>query len=151
MTLMKTRVPACTLFLLLSLGCTKHNEAHNRLNGTWKSNRDATVALAFEKDPRWTNATPEKVERFKNIFGNMTITYSNGIAFSKFQGTESTFNYKFAEIGSNYLVIHVKGGLMGDQDSKLTFAEGGRSYWVNSKSPIGSHISERFDRVENSR
>ena len=56
------------------------------LQGTWRSNREATVAAAFHHDPRWTNAPPKKVARFREMFGDMTVTYYNGIATSSFCG-----------------------------------------------------------------
>ena len=41
--------------LALVAGCSRDDA---RLQGTWRSNRNATVAAAFQRDPRWTNAAP---------------------------------------------------------------------------------------------
>jgi len=72
------------LILILGFlaGCARDD---TRLHGEWRSNRDATVAAAFQRDPRWTNAAPEKVERFRDMFGHMTVIYSNGMATSSFR------------------------------------------------------------------
>src|SRR4051794_40089639 len=60
------------LFLIVGFlgGCATDDP---RLQGAWRSNRDATVATTFQRDPRWTNAPPEKVQRFKDMFGRLTI------------------------------------------------------------------------------
>ena len=74
----RSRTMRFTLFIFvvaLVAGCARDDA---RLQGTWRSNREATVAAAFQRDPRWTNAAPEKVERFGDMFGHMTITYSKG-------------------------------------------------------------------------
>ena len=76
-----------------------------RLHGTWHSNRDATVAAAFQRDPRWTNSPPERVERFRDIFGHMTITYSNGVQTADYKGEVESFRYRVVDRGADYVVI----------------------------------------------
>src|SRR5512133_4182295 len=73
-----------------SVGCAKSDP---RLSGTWRSNREESVADAFRRDPRWTNASPEKIERFRDMFGHMTLSYSNGTVTTSCRGEERSLRY----------------------------------------------------------
>jgi len=126
-------------------GCTRDDA---RLQGTWRSNREATVAAAFEHDPRWTNATPEKVERFRELFGHMIITYSEGTMLANYRGEISSFSYRVLERGSNYVVIHSDALGDAERDIRIRFVDGDTGYWIDA-SPLGNGIRERFDRVKN--
>ena len=134
--------PIILLFLLL--GCA-HDDP--RLQGTWHSNRDATVAAAFKHDPRWTNAAPERVERFRDIFGHLTITYSNGMQTANFRGEVETFPYRVIERGSDYVVIRSDATLDKGRDIRIRFVDGNTGYWIDT-GPLGNGLEERFDRVE---
>ena len=133
--------------LILSIGllagCSKDDA---RLQGTWRSNREATVAAAFERDPRWTNAAPEKVERFREIFGQMTLTYSKGVVTSSYRGEVGSFGYRVVERGTNFVVIRTDGGLDEGRDVKMRFVDGDKAYWVEA-GPPAEGLQERFDRV----
>lgn len=131
------------LVLVLVAGCTR-DEA--RLQGTWRSNRDATVAAAFQRDPRWTNATPEKIERFRSLFGHMTVTYSKGTMTSDYRGEVGSFSYRVLEHGSNFVVIRSDAPLERDRDIRIRFVEGDSAYWIET-GPLGNGNEERFDRV----
>src|ERR1035437_3737685 len=91
------------IFVLALVGGCARDDA--RLQGTWRSNQDATVAAAFQHDPQWTNAPPEKVERFRDMFGRMTVTYAKGTTTSDYRGEVHTFPYRVLASGSNYVVI----------------------------------------------
>jgi hypothetical protein len=132
------------LVLLLVAGCA-HDDA--RLQGTWHSNRDATVAAAFERDQRWTNAPPDKVARFKDLFGYMTVTYSNGVATSEYRGEVGLFRYKVIESGTNYVIVDFDTPIK-QRETRITFVKGDASYWLDT-GPLGSGLQERFDRVQN--
>jgi len=137
------RLTPFILFLALVAGCSRDD---SRLQGTWRSNRDATVAAAFQRDPRWTNATPEKVERFRDMFGHMTITYSKGTMTSDYRGEAGSFLYRVLERGSNFVVIRSDAPLDKDRDIRIRFADGD-SYWIDT-GPLGNGLEERFDRVK---
>jgi hypothetical protein len=124
------------LILVLLVGCA-HDDP--RLPGTWHSNREATVAAAFQRDARWTNAPPERVERFRDLFGHLSITYSNRVATTDFRGKVETFRYRVVRRGDDFVVLD---GPLGEY--RIRFVDGGRSYWVDS----GFGIEERFDRVQ---
>jgi hypothetical protein len=126
--------------LALVVGCA-HDDV--RLHGTWHSNQEATVAAAFERDPHWTNAIPAKIERFKDMFGHMSITYSNSLATSDFRGEVGSFRYRVIESGTNYVIVHFDTPInLGD--TRITFTKGDRSYWIDT-----GGVQERFDRVQN--
>jgi len=133
------------LVLALVAGCA-HDDA--RLHGTWHSNREATVAAAFERDPRWTNAAPAKVERFKDMFGHMSITYSNGIATTDSHSEVESFRYRVVSRGSDYVVIHADTPIDKNRDIRITFVDGGAGYWIDTGA-LGFGLQERFDRVQN--
>jgi hypothetical protein len=128
---------------VLTAGCTREI----RLEGTWHSNRDATVAAAFQRDPRWTNAPTEKVERFKDLFGHMTITYSKGTATTDCLGVVGSFSYRVLESGSNFVVIHSDAPLDKDRDVHIRFVDGDRGFWIDT-GPLGEGLEERFDKVK---
>jgi hypothetical protein len=126
------------LVLVFVAGCA-HDDA--RLHGTWRSNRDATVAAAFQLDPRRTNAPPERVERFRDLFGHMTITYSNRVATTDFRDKIETFHYRVVSRGNDSVTLRPDGPF---GDYRIRFVDGGGSYWIDS----GFGIEERFDRVQ---
>ena len=133
--------PFILAFGLLA-GCATKDDS--RLQGTWRSNREATVAAAFQRDPRWTNAPPEKVARFSEMFGQMVVTYSNGMASSTFRGETGSFRYRVVQGGSDFIVIRSDAPMDKGRDIRLRFADSGRAYWITS--PFGPE--ERFDRVD---
>jgi hypothetical protein len=138
------RFASFILALALVTSCA-HDDA--RLHGTWHSNRDATVSAAFERDPRWTNATPAKIERFKDLFGHMSITYSNGIATTHIQSEVGSFRYKVIESGTNYVIVHFD-TVIDQGDTRITFIDGGAGYWIDTGA-LGFGMQERFDKVQN--
>jgi hypothetical protein len=139
-----TYIPA-VLFLLV--GCARDDV---RLQGTWHSDRDATVAAAFQRDPRWTDAPPEKIERFKDVYGHMTLTYSNGIVRMNYQGSTNSFPYRVVKRGPDFVVIRTGGDAI---DSgrliHIRFVDGGAAYWSDEGPDpfVGASTIEKFDRV----
>jgi len=133
------------LILILGFlaGCARDD---TRLHGEWRSNRDATVAAAFQRDPRWTNGAPEKVERFRDMFGHMTVIYSNGMATSSFRGESGSFRYRVIERGSDFVVIRSDAPMNKGRDIRIRFDAGGASYWIET-GPLGFGLQEKFDRV----
>jgi hypothetical protein len=125
-------------------GCTRDDA---RLQGTWRSNRDVTVAAAFQRDPRWTNAAPEKVERFRDMFGHMTVTYSEGTITTDYRGEVGSFPYRVLESDSNFVVIHSDAPLDKGRDIRIRFVDGDNGYWIDS-GPLGNGLEERFDKVK---
>lgn len=133
------------IFVLALVGGCARDDA--RLQGTWRSNQDATVAAAFQHDPRWTNAPPEKVERFRDMFGHMTVTYAKGTMTSDYRGEVHSFSYRVLASGSNYVVIRAEATLDKDRDVRIRFVDGDTAYWIDT-GPLGNGLEERFDRVK---
>jgi hypothetical protein len=132
------------MLLLLSAGCARSD---SRLLGTWPSNRDATVAAAFQSDPRWTNATPDHIARFKEMFGHLTITYTKNSIKTEGIGQSDSFPYRVVESGSNYVVIHDDAPLDKGRDIRIRFLSGNASYWIDL-GPLGNGLEERFDKLK---
>jgi hypothetical protein len=125
-------------------GCA-HDDA--RLHGTWRSNRDATVAAAFKRDPRWTNAPPEKVERFRDMFGHMTVTYSNNTGWVQYKNETYSFKYRIVRRGADYVVMRDDTELDKGRDIRMRFDNAGASYWIDT-GPLGRGLEERFDKLQ---
>ena len=142
--LLARRFTPFILVLALVAGCARDDA---RLQGTWRSNRDATAAGAFQRDPGWTNATPEKLQRFTNMFGHLTVTYSKGTLTSDNLGEVGSFPYRVLESGSNYVVIHSNAPLDHDREVRIRFVDGDNGYWIDT-GPLGNGLEERFDRVK---
>jgi hypothetical protein len=138
------RFAPLVFLLVLVAGCDRDDP---RLQGTWHSNRDATVAAAFQRDPHWTNAPPEKVERFRDVFGHMTITYSKGTMTSDYRGEVASFPYRVLESGSDYVVIRSDAPLDKDRDIRIRFVDSNSAYWIDA-GPLGNGLEERFDKVK---
>ncbi len=129
----------------LLIGCATDRD-DPRLQGTWQSNRDATVAAAFQRDPRWTNATPEHVARFRDVFGHMTITYSNRVETSNYRGEVQSFRYRVVGQGPDYVVIRSGAPMEEGRDIRIRFVDNNSGYWIDT-GPLGFGNQERFDRV----
>jgi hypothetical protein len=140
-------------------GCRSPDDP--RLQGTWKSNREATVAAAFAKDPRWTNATPEHIEQFKNLFGGLTLTYSNcsvrmqmpeytltysnGLKRINVPAEDSLLRYHVVKLGQDFVVIRPDEGLEKSHNIRMRFVDNGNGYWTETFFRAGPE--EKFDRV----
>jgi hypothetical protein len=129
------------LILVLVVGCNRDDA---RLQGTWRSNRDASVAAAFKQDPHWVSATPAEIERFTNLFGHMIVTYSNNIGTSVSDGKVTTIHYSVVRRGSDYVVIRPDNW---PYDTRISFVDGDTGYWVHS-SPDGTGSQERYDKFQ---
>jgi hypothetical protein len=128
------------LVLGLLAGCATDNA---RLHGTWQSNSEATVAAAFQQNPGLTNLPPERLERFKDLYGHMTVTFSNGLQTTTFRGRqEKPFHYWVVKSGRDFVVLH--SAINGIPNPRIRFVEGGKSYWVGG----GCRYEERFDRID---
>lgn len=137
------RVIPFVLMLVALSGCARDDA---RIRGTWRSNRDATVAAAFQRDPRWTNALPERVERFRDMFGHMTITYSNGVGVAHYHDETYTFRYRVVRRGPDYLIMRDDSPMDMDRDIRVRFENRDASYWIDT-GPLGFGLEERFDKI----
>jgi hypothetical protein len=158
------RLGTITIMAGLLRGCSRQDDP--RLQGTWKSNREETVAAVFKSEPQWADATTERKERFSQLFGNLTVTYSNQVATTvstlttigstQVSPSTNSFRYKVVERGTNFVVIKTddefktedelsqiftKGGVR-----RIEFVEDGAAYWAEMGFLMPGQ-KEKFDRV----
>lgn len=139
------RTIALGLLIMVITGCSAVRPTDARLIGTWQSNGDQTVAEMFRRDPRWANAPPERVQKLKDLFGQMRITYSASSITTEFRGEKEQLGYTVLDRGEDFVVIRIKGGLEDGHDVRIRFLENASAYWVHSFAI--PDIEERFDRV----
>ncbi len=159
------RFAALLFVVALLAGCVTHRD-DARLQGTWILNRYASAAATFHQDPLWTNAPPKTVERFRDMTGNMAVTYSHGV---ETVNRAVSFHYRVVEQGSNYVVIrsakqidtnllfqifkHDHAALRAvapidkGQNIRIRFVNEDTMYWIDT-GPLGSGIQERFDKLK---
>jgi hypothetical protein len=137
------------LLSLLVAGCATSRKHDPRLNGTWRSNRDESVAAALQRDPRWTNAPPEKLAKFRDMFGYMTVAYSKDEICTHDRVKQWTMHYRTVDRGQDYVVIQTRGGGFADGlKMRIRFVDGGNAYWIDSGRLLGSGTpEEKFERV----
>ena len=114
-----------------------------RLHGTWHQNRDATVAMAFQQNPSWTNKPPEQIERFKNLFGHSTVIFLNGIETLQVGGVDESFHYRVVDRGADYVVIRNDDPMEKGRDIRIHFVDEGKGFGI----PSAAGYEVRFDRV----
>ena len=131
------------LALIFAVGCSNDDE---RLHGTWRSNREATVAEVFRADSAWASASLERRAKFAEMFGKMRVTFSGGIITSVLGGRTYFIGYRVVSRGRDYVVIHYDRGLDARTDIRIRFVDGGSAYWI-SGGGISLGMQERFDRV----
>jgi len=84
------------------------------------------------------------VGRFKDIFGHMVVTYSNGVATSDFRGHVGSFRYRVVKVGPDYDIVRFESPLDKGRGVKIRFVDGDNAYWVET---LLFGIDERFDKV----
>ena len=129
---------------LALIGCTACRSYDPRLNGTWRSNREESIVAAVKIDPAWKYASPAAIERFKDIFGQTTFSYSGNRVVCHHQGDEIRFRYKLIERGEDYDIIQI----MDRFNRRIGFVDGGRAYWSYNTNNSGVDIPwEKFDKI----
>jgi hypothetical protein len=123
-------------------GCATVYDA--RLNGSWRSNREQTVQEAFRRDPRWLRAAPERVERFKDLFGHMTTSYSNNVIVTRFKDKVDTMHYRVVTQGKDFVVIRIREGVFNDTNIRIDFTDDQKGYWIDG---VLSPLREKFDKL----
>lgn len=78
------------------------------------------------------------------MFGQMTVTYSNGMATSSFSGVTGSFRYRVVKRGGDFVIIRYDAPIDKGRDIRIRFVDGDKGYWIHS--PLG--VDERFDKVE---
>ncbi len=81
------------------------------------------------------------------MFGHMTLTYSNGVVTTRFQGEEGTLRYTVPDQGEDYVVIRVHGGIQDGKEIRIRFVDDDKGYWVTTQTIMGGELHEKFDKV----
>jgi hypothetical protein len=134
--------------LVAAAGCSttpSTKPGDERLIGTWKSNREETVAKILERDPKWKSAQPERIEKLRQLFGHLTIRYGEKSVETHYLGETEKLGYKVLERGPDFVVIQIIGGDEDGKEERLRFVEDDHSYWVHSS--MMPTIEERFDKI----
>lgn len=120
-----------------------------RLQGTWRLDQDAAFAALAERDPQWTNAPAEKVQKSKKLIEIMafTFTYSQGVVQYHNRDVAGSYKYRVLEQGNDFVVIRGQDEKLGNSpDTRIRFIDGGSSYWLDS-GMYGNGSPEKYVRV----
>ena len=125
-------------------GCV--GQIDNKLIGSWKSNREKSVAECFKVVPSRHNLEPDKQQRFAEIFGNITQTYTENEVTIESKGEIFTVSYKVVERGKNYLVVEYLPEISPEEKIQYTlrFEDNFNSYWVNE----GTDFPENYTKIQ---
>ena len=140
------RYLALVASLITTAGCATSHLRDDRLLGTWRSNGEQTIANMLKRDARWTAVPPDRMQKVRDMFGQMTVTYGEGTVVTRFNGEEATLRFKVVESGPDHVVIRIKGGLEDGQKKRLRFVDDARAYWIQSS--LDPRIEERFDKMD---
>jgi len=140
---MKYLTTLCTFLCLLSISGCRSEKGDSRLDGTWRSNKDETVA-AWRRD----GVIPEEViGRFEEeVLGKTTVTYSGRHAVIK-SGEDWTeeSEYDIIDSGDDFVVIEGFSKVWQRKlQHRIEFVENG--YWI-SNDEILKGFTEKFDRM----
>ncbi len=126
--------------ILLFSGCTARYD--ERLLGSWKSDREGTVAEFVRRFPDRFEGKPEKKEKFSKIFGHQTHTFTPNDVTVEFPDSAYTIRYKVLEIGNDYVLIETYGEY-GDE-IKIKFTDNFNSFWLNED----SSFLEKYTKID---
>ena len=125
--------------ILLSGCAARYDE---RLLGSWRSDREGTVADFDRRFPDRFEGKPEKKEKFAKIFGNMTHTFTLNDLTVKYCDSVFTVRYKVLKIENDYVLIKTHGD--DSEEIRIRFTDNFNSYWVNED----SSFSEKFTKID---
>ncbi len=138
---MKKLLLLIILCIILS-GCA--NRYDKRLEGTWKSNRNDTVAEFKQRFPNRfrLNEDSGREEKFAQLFGHMNHTFTDTDLTVEYKGNVFTVKYKVIELGKDFVIIRTSDEDLGDM--KIRFVDNFDSYWTNED----SDFSEKFTKIK---
>jgi hypothetical protein len=134
-------------------GCAT-NKDDSRLQGAWNCNVDATVAVIIQQKPDWTNAPPSQSKMLNEMFHDLSITYSNGMARVYISNSVGdSFHYRVVDRGTNYVVLRREKQPPLEPDARIRFMDGATNYWTEvilGRTPaeqLGYWPPMRFDKA----
>jgi hypothetical protein len=135
---MMKHIAIIMLCIFLS-GCASQYD--KRLLGSWRSDREGTVAEFNRRFPDRFKGKPEKKEKFAKIFGKMNHTFTPKELTVKYDDCVFTVDYKVLKIEKDNVLIKTLGE--DGEEIKIRFVDNFNSYWVNE----GSDFSEKFIKI----
>ena len=113
-----------------------------RLQGTWRSNKEETVA-AWRRDGLIASRVIDQFE--KDVLGKMTVTFAGRRVTSTSGDWTEIGDYQLVESGTDYVIYNLFSKVHGrDLRMMVRFVKGG--YWI-SNDEILKGYTEKFDRV----
>ncbi len=141
---MKSRSAALAVAIII-LGACAREDGDRRLDGTWRSNQEATISNALA-NPKWDAEGEKRIEAIRPMFGRLTVTYEGSKASSDYDGSIDAYCYRVLARGDDW--VEVESTIRGKRGHhRLQFVEGQKSYWVDTD--LG--FPERFDRLPGER
>ncbi len=123
--------------LLVALPVFAGNE---KLIGTWKSNKDATVAYLKTH----TQLSPKQLEVLGKVLGKMTITFDKNTLTEKSGDWQFSTPYKIISETANSITIE-SNDPQTKKPTKSVFEFDGNSFWSPEDKIPG--YKERFDKL----
>lgn len=138
------------LLLAIAFTLAAHGGPAPSLIGSWKSNRELSVATVKLANP----LPPEKRARFDNLFfGNAVITFSPTEysvftpALEKYPAKTVTTGYRIVAASDRQMVIRTRDEkTQKDEDDALHF-EGPNRFWMEITGVAGVTGHDYYDRV----
>lgn len=134
----------CLCLAIALTGCDAKPEGDSRLQGTWRSNKEATVAAW-----RRANVFPAKFIDHceKELLGKaVLICTGDQVTTTNVSGVVETSIYRVIETGGDYAVMEGY-DLVQKKPAKFTIRFVKDGYWVLSDEPIKGYF-EKFDLVK---
>ena len=92
---------AAALLTCDAVGAVDRSHIEKRLLGTWRSDKERTIAnWKYKKE-----LAPEVKERFERIFGKFTLRFTEKYIFTEFDDTKTTAPYLVVAQDSTSVVI----------------------------------------------
>jgi hypothetical protein len=92
---------AATLLTSGAIGAADRRFIEKRLLGTWRSDKERTIAhWKYKKE-----LAPEVQERFEKIFGKFTLRFTETHIYTEFEDTKDTVPYSVVAHDSSSVVI----------------------------------------------
>jgi hypothetical protein len=127
------------IICLFLCGCaTQYDE---RLLGSWRSDREGTIAEYTRRFPIRFEGNTETKEKFKQIFGNLIHTFTLNDLTVEYEDNVFTVGYKVLKLEKDYVLIKTYGE--DGEEIKIRFVDDLNSYWVNED----SDFPEKFTKI----
>lgn len=111
-----------------------------RLIGTWKSDRRRT--FLHYKPPE--DFTSEKLDKFKSVFGKLTIRWGRGKYYTLLNGFRDVQSYEIVASDHDSVVVRIRHEIYG-HDCLRQICFDGDHYWIALD---GGDLCEWFKRVK---